>query len=347
MPLLVRPMGRQGMVASMQGFGCMGLTAFYGAAVEDDHAMAVLEKAFDLGVTHFDTAEAYQGKDKAGNHKYNEEIVGKFANKVGRDKVTVATKYWPSPEKAECSPEQVRTSLDASLKRLGMDSVDLYYLHRIPTDQALQSFMETAGALVKEGKIKYIGISEATAAQIRLAHAIHPLTAIQQEYSIIIRNLEAELIPTCRELGIAIVAYSPLARGLASGLVQKSEDWSKIGHEGGALTGFQSMCPYATGENLESNAKLIVEPLEVAAKELGATPAQTSLAWVQTRGEDVFPIPGTTKIANLESNVAAALLAVEKPMEVFEKLSADVDVTKVKGDRYPEMIRGMSFEHKK
>jgi aryl-alcohol dehydrogenase-like predicted oxidoreductase len=323
----------------------MGLTAFYGVALEDERAMEVLQKAFELGVTHFDTAEMYQGKDAEGNHKYNEEIVGKFAAQVGRDKVTVATKYFPTPEKVTCTPEMVRSSLEASLQRLGMDCVDLYYLHRIPSDEGLKSWMDTAKELVREGKCKYLGLSEATPAQIRAAHEIHPLSAVQQEWSMVVRNLEADVVPTCRELGIGIVAYSPLCRGFTSSIVKTAGDWSKIGNEGGAATGFQAMCPHLTGDNLVENAKLLA-PLEAKAAEMSVTPAQLSLAWVQNQGADVFPIPGTTKVANLEANVNAAKLALELPPGITEALGAEVDWTKVQGDRYPEAFMGLCYEKK-
>lgn len=329
----------------MQGYGCMGLTSFYGTALDDEPALAVLQKAFELGVTHFDTAEMYQGKDSAGNHKTSEELVGKFAAAVGTDKITVATKYWPGGEKAECTAEMVRSSLEASLQRLGMDCVDLYYLHRIPSDEGLKSWMEAAKELVRDGKCKYLGLSEATPAQIRIAHEIHPLTAVQQEWSLLVRNLEADIVPTCRELGIGIVAYSPLCRGFTSAVVKSPEDWSKIGNEGGAATGFQSSCPHLSGDNVTENAKLLA-PLEAKAAEMAVSPAQLSLAWVQFQGADVFPIPGTTKIANLESNVAAAKIALELPGETAEALGAGVDWTKVRGDRYPEGIMAMCYESK-
>lgn len=335
MALPIRPMGSQGMMASMQGFGCMGLSAFYGEPLADDAAIALMERAFELGVTHFDTAERYAGKDAEGNIKHNEEVVGKFAAKVGREKVTIATKYWPQESQALCSEEQVRKSLEGSLHRLGTDCVDLWYLHRIPADPAsLVRWMEAAKLMVKEGKCKYLGLSEATAEEIRLAHAIHPLTAVQQEYSLLVRPLEADVLPTCRELGIAIVAYSPLCRGLTSGLVKTSEDWQKIGNAGGAATGFQSLCPHLIGENLSSNAKLL-DPLRQKAAELGVAPAQLSLAWVHSRGEDVFPIPGTTKVANLESNVGGAKLCLAHPKDIMDELSIAVDHTKLAGDRYP------------
>eukprot|EP00416_Gambierdiscus_australes_P027132 CAMPEP_0171062664 /NCGR_PEP_ID=MMETSP0766_2-20121228/5174_1 /TAXON_ID=439317 /ORGANISM="Gambierdiscus australes, Strain CAWD 149" /LENGTH=346 /DNA_ID=CAMNT_0011518467 /DNA_START=58 /DNA_END=1098 /DNA_ORIENTATION=+ len=343
MAIPVRPMGSQGMQASMQGYGCMGLTAFYGKPLSDEAACEVLQRAFDLGVRHFDTAERYACKGEDGTRIYNESVVGKFAAKVGKENITIATKYFPAPEeKAECKMEQVRESLEASLERLGLDCVDLYYLHRIPSNEALKSFMESASTLVKEGKCKYLGISEATPAQIRAAHAIHPLTAVQQEWSLLIRNLEEEVVPTCRELGIAVVAYSPLCRGLTSGAVKSQEDWSKIGNEGGAAMGFQTTCPHLSGDNLAANAKLL-EPLEATAAELGVTPAQLSLAWVQTQGEDVFPIPGTTKIANLESNVGAVKLALEKA-DACKSVGASVDFTKVAGDRYPEALMARCFD---
>lgn len=238
-------MGKQGFKTSMQGYGCMGLTAFYGAALEYEDGVKVLEKAYELGVTHFDSAEMYAGKNAAGEDRHNEVLLGKFLKKVGRDKVTFATKYFPGDEvKQACSEETVRATVEASLQRLEEPSIDLYYLHRIPSMDGLKSWMTTAKKLVEEGKIKYLGISEATPEEIRVAHAIHPLTAVQQEWSLVVRNLEKDLVPTCRELGIAIVAYSPLCRGLTSGLVKKPEDWSKIGREGGAATGFQSMTPY-------------------------------------------------------------------------------------------------------
>merc|ERR1712194_185132 len=174
----------------------------------------------------------------AGEDRHNETLVGKFLKKVGRDKVTFATKYFPSPEKAACTEEQVRAAVDASLARLEEKSIDLYYLHRIPGMDGLKSWMEAAKKLVEEGKIKYLGLSEATPEEIEAAHAIHPLTAVQQEWSLVVRNLEKDVVPVCKKLGIGVVAYSPLARGLTSGLVKKEEDWKNIGNEGGAANGF-------------------------------------------------------------------------------------------------------------
>lgn len=337
-------MGKQGLQASMQGYGMMGLTAFYGAAMEDEAALEVLQKAFDMGVTHFDSAEIYAGQDKAGNPKHNEELLGKFIKKVGRDKISFTTKYMPmSPEKQVCDEAIVNATFEASCKRLGVDSVDLYYLHRIPGKEGLTAWMNACKKLVEAGKIKYLGLSEATPEEIRLAHAIHPLTAVQQEWSMVVRNLEDTVVPTCRELGIAIVAYSPLARGLTSALVKKDEDWSKIGNEGGAANGFQTRCPYLTGDALATNAALLA-PLEAAAAELKVSPAQLSLAWLQAQGEDVFPIPGTTKIANLETNVGAAKLSLELSKDIISKIA--IDPSKTAGKRYPEGFDAMCFERK-
>eukprot|EP00928_Gymnodinium_smaydae_P088277 TRINITY_DN72390_c0_g1_i1.p1 TRINITY_DN72390_c0_g1~~TRINITY_DN72390_c0_g1_i1.p1 ORF type:complete len:355 (-),score=85.48 TRINITY_DN72390_c0_g1_i1:181-1245(-) len=346
--LPVRPMGKQGMMASMQGYGCMGLTAFYGEPLAEDDAIKVLEKAVELGVTHFDTAEIYAGKNAAGEDKHNEVLVGKFLEKVGRDKVTYATKYMPmgSDDKTACTEDQVRATLDASLKRLNQPNLDLYYLHRVPTMDALKSWMEACKKLVAEGKIKYLGLSEATPEEIRVAHAIHPLTAVQQEWSLVVRNLEKDVVPTCKELGIAVVAYSPLARGFTSALVKKQEDWSKIGNEGGAAKGFQSMCPYLTGDNLSANLKLL-EPLEEEAKNLNISPAELSLAWLHASGgEIVFPIPGTTKISNLEKNVSAAHRASTLSEAQVALIGKPGDELGRAGDRYPEMFNGLSYEVK-
>ena len=330
----------------------MGLTAFYGAALEDEDGLKVLEKAYELGVTHFDTAEIYAGKNKAGEDRHNEALVGQFLKKVGRDKVTFATKYFPgTPEKQECSESAVRQALQASLDRLGVDSVDLYYLHRVPSLAAVKSWMSACKKLVEEGKIKYLGLSEATPEEIRAAHAIHPLTAVQQEWSLVVRNLEKDVVPVCRELGIAIVAYSPLARGLTSAMVKKEEDWVKIGNGGGAATGFQSQCPYLQGANLAENIKTLA-PLEEQAALLGVSPATLSLTWLHAQGEDVFPIPGTTKITNLENNVAAAQLAVSmsaQTPEHFQGLMEKIGPKNAKntaGDRYPAAFHMLSFESK-
>ena len=211
--------------------------------------------------------------------------------------------------------------------------------------------MSACKKLVEEGKIKYLGLSEATPEEIRAAHAIDPLTAVQQEWSLVVRNLEKDVVPVCRELGIAIVAYSPLARGLTSAMVKKEEDWVKIGNGGGAATGFQSQCPYLQGANLAENIKTLA-PLEEQAALLGVSAATLSLTWLHAQGEDVFPIPGTTKITNLENNVAAAQLAVSmsaQTPEHFQGLMEKIGPKNAKntaGDRYPAAFHMLSFESK-
>jgi aryl-alcohol dehydrogenase-like predicted oxidoreductase len=348
-------MGKQGLMATMQGYGCMGLTAFYGAAMQEEDACKVLEAAYECGVRHFDTAEIYAGKDSEGNPKHNEVAVGMFVKKKraeGCKDITVASKYFPgivggggSPEKAACAPEQVRAAVDASLQRLGLDYIDLYYLHRIPGQEGMTQWMHTAKELVAEGKIKYLGISEASAETIRKAHTISPLTAVQQEWSLLVRNLEAELVPVCRELGVAIVAYSPMARGFTSATIKKAEDWQKVGTEdkNQDMPKFQTICPYLSGDNLEHNAKLL-ESLETQAATLGVSPAELSLAWVQLQGEDVFPIPGTTKPANVEKNTNAARLAMSGKVtpEIMAKIA--IDPGAMKGDRYPGTMQERVFE---
>lgn len=344
--LPVRPLGKQGMMASMQGYGCMGLTVSRGRPVSDEHGVAVLQRAFDLGVTHFDTAEVYR-TEVDGVTLYNEELVGKFAAKVGRKNLTIATKYMPmgSKARASCEAASVRQSVEASLERLGTDYIDLYYLHRVPGKEGiLENWMTAAKVLAEEGKIKYLGLSEATPDEIRRAHAIHPLTAIQQEWSLMFRSLEQGVVPTCRELGIGIVAYSPLARGVATAKVKKAEDWSKIGNDGGAAS-FRRSAPYLEGENLEKNAALLA-PLEELAEMHQVSPAQLSLAWVQAQGMDVFPIPGTTKFENLESNISAAALSLKMGNEVFDKLGAAVDASKIVGNRYADDLMGTTIEAK-
>lgn len=340
-------MGKQGLVTSAQGYGCMGLSAFYGAAVENEQANGVLRKAFDLGVRHFDTAEVYAGKNAAGEPVHNEQVVGAWLKTLSpeeRKEVSFATKYMPyTDDKKPCTLDIVRKTLEASLARLGEPSVDLYYLHRCPGIEAVKSFAEACKVLIAEGKIKYYGLSEATPEEIRAAHSIQPLTAVQQEWSIVVRNLEKDIRPVCEELGIAIVAYSPLARGLASGLVKTDEDWSKIGNEGGAKGGFQSMCPYLQGDSLKSNVARLAG-LESVAGKRGLPASQVSLAWLHRHGGDmVFPIPGTTKVANVETNAGAVALAADLSQEEMNAIGAQGELV---GDRYPAQMQGMCFEQK-
>ena len=327
----------------------MGLTMAYGPALPEEQAFQILNTAFANGIRHFDTAEVYAGKNAAGEDKHNEVCVGawlKTLSEADRASVSVATKYFPmGEEKAACTDAVIRSTLDASLDRLGVKSVDLYYLHRVPNIDAAKSFATTCKALVAESKIKYWGMSEATEAEIRAAHAIFPLTAIQQEWSLVVRNLERDLLPVCKELGIAVVAYSPLARGLTSGSVKKDEDWAKIGNPGEANR-FQTICPYLTGDHLTTNVARL-SGLEAQASKLNVSPAQLSLAWLhRTGGDIVFPIPGSTKSANVISNAHAVALSAklsDETVNAIHATSADLDVA---GARYPAGFDPMCYEKK-
>eukprot|EP00667_Euglena_gracilis_P024767 EG_transcript_28688 len=206
-----------------QGFGCMGITAFLGAPMAEAEGVALLAQVYELGVRHFDTAELYRSGNPFApptpETQYNEVVVGKFAQKVGRANVFIATKFLPFLHGGDCSPETVAAALDASLERLQTEYVDVYYLHRLPADHNVANFMNAMVAAVASGKVKHVGLSEAIGAKIREAHAIHPISFVQQEWSLLTRNLEADIVPTCADLGIAVVAYSPLAHNLLTGTV--------------------------------------------------------------------------------------------------------------------------------
>lgn len=302
-----------------QGFGCMGLTAFYGPAVPTAHGVAVMMEAYKQGVRHFDTAQIYQqfGAVVEGTFKFNEDLVGAFLRTVGREHVTVATKFFPRGGPRQGVPyaysrELLFAETDASLARLGVDTIDVYYLHRMYPEEtvSIEVFMADMKALVDAGKIKHVGLSEASAATIRRAHAVHPLACIQQEWSLFARDLEEELVPTCKELGIQIVAYSPIARGLLGGaLTEPPKDW-------------RSTIPYLSENNIAAN-RALVETIEGMAKAKGATVAQVCLAWVMAKGG--VPIPGTTSLAHAASNWGATEVRMtEEDMATVEKLGAQV-----------------------
>jgi aryl-alcohol dehydrogenase-like predicted oxidoreductase len=300
------------------GYGAMGLTAFYGPAVPNAHGVDVMRAAYDAGCRLFDTAEIYQqfGEQVPGTYRYNEELIGEFIKTFegkkegeGRETVVVATKFMP---KREYSFEMLEKACDDSLARLGIDTIDIYYMHRMYSEDVVT--IETIAAdmkkLVDKGKIRGYGLSEAAPETIRRAHAVHPVAAIQQEWSLFARDLEEEIVPTCKELGIAIVAYSPIARGMLSGaLTEPPSDWRKD-------------IPYLTAENMEANKKLI-EAIESLAKEKGSTSAQICLAWVIKKGG--VPIPGTTKIGRAVSNFAAKdVTLTEEDMHKLEALGSQV-----------------------
>ncbi|CAM8921114.1 unnamed protein product [Rhodiola kirilowii] len=314
-------LGSQGLEVSAQGLGCMGMSAFYGPAKPDADMIALIHHAVHSGITFLDTSDVY------GPHT-NEILLGKALKGGGvRDKVELATKFaidiTDGKWEIRGDPAFVRAACEASLKRLDIDCIDLYYQHRIDTRLPIEVTMGELKKLVEEGKIKYVGLSEASASTIRRAHAVHPITAVQLEWSLWTRDVEEEIVPTCRELGIGIVAYSPLGHGFFSSgtkLVESltEDDFRK------KLTRFQP-------ENLRHNQTIFERVSEMAAKK-GCTPSQLALAWVHHQGPDVCPIPGTTKIENLESNIGA--LFVSLTAEEMAELEALVLADNIKGDRY-------------
>ena len=317
MSIEIVPLGGQGLRVSKQGLGCMGMSAFYGSDDEKE-SVATLERALELGVTFWDTAEMYgQGA--------NEELIARVLGDR-RDQVVLATKFGviPDPDHPEDrskrvmdgSPANVRRSVDASLRRLGTDHIDLFYQHRPDEDPPIE---ETVGALAEQiqaGKIRYYGLSEVTPDLVRRAHATHPLTAVQSEYSLWTRENVEELLPVQRELGIATVAYSPLGRGFLTGRFQSPADFG----EGD----FRSVNPRFAQEAFDANMRIVDVVKEVAAAR-GATPAQVALAWVHSRGDDVVPIPGTRRVTRLEDNAGALdVTLTAEDLERLEPLSRQV-----------------------
>ena len=306
------------------GLGCMGMSEFYGTADEGE-AIATIHRALDLGVTLVDTADMY------GPYT-NEELVGR-AIAGRREEVVLATKFGivrdaddPSRRGVEGRPEYVRKSIEGSLGRLGVDHVDLYYQHRVDPDTPIEDTVGAMAELVREGKVRYLGLSEAAPDTLRRAQAIHPISALQTEYSLWSRDPEDEVLPTVRELGIGFVAYSPLGRGFLSGRFQSPEDLE----EGD----FRLRNPRFQGENFQRNLELVERVREIA-EEKNATPAQLALAWVLAQGEDIVPIPGTKRRERLEENVAA--LDVELTDADLERIEAAFPKGATAGDRYPDM----------
>ncbi|XP_023642863.1 probable aldo-keto reductase 3 [Capsella rubella] len=313
-------LGSQGFEVSVQGLGCVGLNGHYGASKPETDAIALLHHAVNSGVTFFDTSDIY-------GPETNEVLLGKALKDGVREKMELATKfgisYGERKREIKGDPAYVRAACEASLKRLDVACIDLYYQHRIDTRVPIEITMGELKKLVEEGKIKYIGLSEASASTIRRAHAVHPITAVQLEWSLWTRDVEEEIVPTCRELGIGIVVYSPLGRGFfASGpkLVENLDN-----------NDFRKALPRFQQENLDHN-KILYEKVCAMSEKKGCTPAQLALAWVHHQGDDVCPIPGTTKIENLNQNIGA--LSVKLTPEEMSELETITQPESVKGERY-------------
>jgi aryl-alcohol dehydrogenase-like predicted oxidoreductase len=297
-PLETRQLGRPGLGVSALGLGCMGMSDFYGVRDERE-SLATIHRALDLGVTFLDTADMY------GPHT-NEELVGR-AIRGRRDSVVVATKFGivrsedPSFRGIDGRPAYVRTACEASLRRLGLESIDLYYQHRLDPKTPVEETVGAMSKLVKEGKVRFLGLSEASSTTIRRAHAIHPITAVQSEYSLWSREPEDDVLATCRALGIGFVAYSPLGRGFLTGTIRRLEDL--------AADDQRRTFPRFQRQNLRKNLDLVTGIQEIA-EEKGATAVQVALAWVLAQGRDVVPIPGTKRRTYLDENVRATGLVL-------------------------------------
>ena len=295
-----RNLGSQGLTVSAEGLGCMGMSAFYGA-FDDAESTATIHRALDLGITLLDTADMY-------GPFTNEILVGK-AIADRRDKVVLATKFGNEVDEngkrtggINGRPEYVRAAVEASLQRLNVDVIDLYYQHRVDPDTPIEETFGALGELVAAGKVRYLGISEAAPETIRRAHATHPLSAVQTEYSLFTRDVEDDgVLSTVRELGIGFVPYSPLGRGFLSGRIRSIDDFD--------VDDFRRSSPRFQGENFANNLDVLDQVVAIAERQ-GVTPSQLALAWVLAQGPDIVPIPGTRRIANLQENVAAVDIAL-------------------------------------
>ncbi|KAF3454331.1 hypothetical protein FNV43_RR04778 [Rhamnella rubrinervis] len=326
-------LGNQGLEVSKLGCGCMALAGVYSSSpFPEGDGILIIKEAFNKGITFFDTADVY------GTQFSNEVLVGKALKQLPREKVQLATKFGivggiqGSGVMVKGSPEYVRSCCEASLKRLGVDYIDLYYQHRIDTSVPIEDTMGELKKLVEEGKIKYIGLSEASPDTIRRAHAVHPITAIQMEWSLWTRDIEQQIVPLCRELGIGIVPYSPLGRGFfgGTGVVKSVPENS-----------FLAFNPRFQGENLNRN-KIIYGRIETLAKKHQCSPAQLALAWLLQHGDDVVPIPGPTEVEHIEDNIGS--LRVKLSEEHLKEICDAVPIDEVAGSRISEDIMKASWK---
>lgn len=320
-----RALGKQGLAVAELGLGCMGMSEFYGGR-DDAESMSTIHRALDLGVTLLDTADMY-------GPYINEELVGR-AIEGRRDKVIIATKFGvvrdpnnPAARGYSSKPEYVRTSCEGSLRRLKVDVIDLYFQHRVDPNTPIEETVGAMTQLVKEGKVRFIGLSEAGAQTIRRAHKVHPISALQSEYSLWTRDLEDEILPVYRELGIGFVPYSPLGRGFLTGRFQKPEDLAE--------DDLRRRSPRFQGENFQRNLRL-VEHIRKLAERKNCAPSQLALAWVLAQGKDIVPIPGTKQRKYLEENVAAT--KIELTPEDLKSIQTIAPVGIASGLRYPEQM---------